>query len=244
MIPMRLCSKILYIILVVLTGIAHGFAQEQSYWESVPEQVRERNMFKRFEWFYRQRALPDNFIPEGALESARKIEIERDLLRSPQDRLADVTWNPIGPTGITSTFPAQWGVVSGRVRGVAVHPTDPNIVYIAVAAGGIWKTTNGGTSWLDVGVNLASLTFGAVAIDPSNPNTVYAGAGESMRFTNTTTYNGQGLYKSTDAGTSWIQITNGFGSQTHFSALKVSPTNSNMVFVTIQFRKPIHFGLN
>ena len=81
---------------------------------------------------------------------------------------------------VTQPFIQQWGKVSGRVRGVAVHPTDPNTVYIGAAAGGIWKTVDGGTNWTDMSGDLNLLTFGAIAIDPNNTNTVYAGTGESM----------------------------------------------------------------
>lgn len=220
--------------LFILFPVAQSvFSQPAASWDDVPSKVRERKSFKRFEWFYRQRALPDIAIPDGALESARKLAEEKELLRTPAEKLLDLTWSPIGPTGVVSTYPSQWGVVSGRVRALAVHPTSVNTAYIGPAAGGIWKTTDGGTTWSDVGVSLASLTFGAIAIDPGNSNVVYAGAGESIRYWNTTTYSGKGIYKSTNAGASWTQITSGFGTTTHFGALRVSPTNSNMVFAAL-----------
>jgi photosystem II stability/assembly factor-like uncharacterized protein len=210
-----------------------AFSQQNSYWESVPQGVRDRNAFKRFQWFYRQRAMPEDMIPEGALEMARESEMARELRRSSVDKLLDLSWSSIGPAGVISTYPSQWGVVSGRVRGLAVHPTDPNTAYIGPAAGGIWKTTDGGTTWQDVGANLASLTFGAIAVDPVNPNNVYAGAGESIYYFNTTTYSGKGLYRSTDAGATWTQITSGFGSTTHFSAMKVSPTTPTTIYAAL-----------
>jgi hypothetical protein len=205
----------------------------QGYWESVPQAVKDRKAFKRFEWFYRQRAMPDDAIPMDALEQARDREMARELKRSMGEKALDVTWSPIGPAGVVSTYPSQWGIVSGRVRAIAVHPTDPNTAYIGPAAGGVWKTTDGGTTWQDVGVNLASLTFGALAIDPVNPNNVYAGAGESIHYFNTTTYSGKGLYRSTDAGATWTQVISGFGLTTHFSAVKVSPTNPATVYAAL-----------
>ncbi|MBI4810687.1 MAG: VCBS repeat-containing protein, partial [Ignavibacteriales bacterium] len=216
-----------------LFAYTYSYTQVRYTWDNIPNQVKERKAFKRFEWFYRQRALPFDTIPDGAIERARQNEIrkERNLSRTIQS--ANLTWSQIGPTGVVSTWPSQWGVVSGRVRAIAVHPTDPNTVYVGPAAGGVWKTTDGGTSWQDVGFNLASLTFGAIAIDPSNPSIVYAGAGEAMRYFNTIMYDGKGLYKSTDAGASWTQITNGIGSRTHFGAVKVSPTNSSTVYAAL-----------
>mgnify|MGYP000740095236 CR=1 FL=1 len=224
---------IFQLLLFITFSLSSLIAQTSSKWDNIPDKVRERKAFKRFEWFYRQRALPEDEIPEGAIERAREEEIIKERKSQRTIQSADLNWTPIGPTGVVSTWPSQWGVVSGRVRAIAVHPADPNTVYLGPAAGGIWKTTDGGTTWQDVGFNLASLTFGSIAIDPSNPDIVYAGAGEAIEYFNAVTYTGKGLFKSTDAGASWTQITSGFGTQTHFGAVKVSPTNPNMVFAAL-----------
>ena len=207
-------------------------SQQISIWDRVPEEIREKNSFKRFEWFYRQRAIPYDTLSIHKYNSEMEKEIQKNI-NGVQNSPNALQWNSIGPSGILSGFPSHWGEMSGRIRGLAVHPTDPNTVYIGAAAGSIWKTTNGGTSWVNVGDNLASLTYGAIAIDPNNPNTVYAGAGEAMYLFDTYKYDGKGMYKSTDAGASWTHITNGFGSITHFSDLQVSPHNSNIVFATL-----------
>ena len=144
----------------------------------------------------------------------------------------DLTWSSVGPAGVIFD-PEEWGIVSGRVKAIAVHPYDPQIVYIGAACGGIWKTMDGGQTWMDVGHDLESVAFGAIAIDPGNPETVYAGSGECLLLDDFYTFSGRGLFKSTDGGSSWIVITDGFGSQTHFSDLVVHPNNSNVVFATI-----------
>ena len=227
---LRLCLATL---LLIPTLPDRTTAQRAASWEEIPQAVRDKKSFKRFEWFYRQRALPEVAIPAGALEQARDIELTKDLLRSPAENLLALTWSPVGPAGVVSSYPSQWGVVSGRVRALAVDPLNPQTIYIGAAAGGIWKTTNGGASWQDAGGSLASLTFGAIAIDPSNSNIVYAGAGESIRYFNTTTYSGKGIYKSTNGGSTWTQITSGLGSTTHFGAVRVSPTSSSTVFAAL-----------
>lgn len=207
--------------------------QTTSAWDQIPDHVRERKPFKRHEWFYRQRAFPADTIPYKVYLQALAEEKRIEARRLAERGASELTWMQLGPGSITSTFPSQWGRCSGRIRGLDVHPTDPNIAYVGAASGGIWKTTDGGASWLDIGSDLASLTFGAIAIDPSNPDVVYAGSGEAMRFFNSYTYDGRGLFKSTDGGASWVNITNGFGAMTHFSAVRVSPADPNIVYAAL-----------
>ncbi len=61
---------------------------------------------------------------------------------------------------------------------MAIHPNDPLTLYIGAAMADFWKTTDGGENWQDIGHGLESLSFGAIAIDPANPETIYAGSGE------------------------------------------------------------------
>lgn len=201
----------------------------QSLWDQIPAKVKERKSYKRMEWFYRQRSAPQDTIPVEQWRRELKAAVENQEKQS----ASGLSWSPIGPAGLVSTWPSQWGVVGGRVRAVAVHPTDPQTLYIGAAGGGLWKSTNGGGNWSDVGHDLTSQTYGAIAIDPADPQTVYAGAGEAIRFFNLVIYEGDGLFKSTDGGASWAQISDGFGSRTHWSALKVSPHNSSVVFATL-----------
>jgi photosystem II stability/assembly factor-like uncharacterized protein len=99
-------------------------------------------------------------------------------------------WYSIGPRN-----------VNGRVKALAVHPTNPNIVYAGAASGGVWKTTDGGETWDPQWDMQESLAMGALAIARSSPQTVYAGTGE---FTTTTpSYPGAGVYVSTNGGATW-----------------------------------------
>src|SRR5262245_29390895 len=72
-------------------------------------------------------------------------------------------------------------VTAGRVVGFAVHPTDRSHYFVAVASGGVWKTTNAGTTWTPVFDNEGSYSIGYVALDPKNPNVVWVGTGENNR---------------------------------------------------------------
>jgi len=86
------------------------------------------------------------------------------------------TWTPLGPAPILNGQRPGGGPVSGRLTGIAAHPSDPNTIYVTAAGGGIWKTTNG--TWTPL-ADAAVQSMGAIAIAPSNPNVVYAGTGEA-----------------------------------------------------------------
>lgn len=110
------------------------------------------------------------------------------------DQLADLsTWQPLGP-----------GNIGGRTRVLRFHPSNPNIMFVAGVAGGLWKTTNGGTSWqplTDLGPNLAIVSM---AIDANNPLRMWVGTGEGVF--NGDAVRGAGIYISTNGGIDWNQL--------------------------------------
>src|SRR2546428_382733 len=80
---------------------------------------------------------------------------------------AGTPWFSIGPRN-----------VNGRMKALAVHPTDPNTVYAGAASGGVWKSTDGGQSWRPLWDQQSTMASVALAIAPSAPNTIYVGTGE------------------------------------------------------------------
>ena len=142
-------------------------------------------------WYYQQRAYPNNTIPEKWREEAqRHIELNNiSAVNSPNA----LSWTQLGP-----------GNIGGRIRSIAVHPTDPNTVYIGAVAGGVWKSVDGGSSWTSLTDFMGNIAVCALVIDPNNPNTIYAGTGEG--FFNLDGIRGAGIFKSTDAGASWSQL--------------------------------------
>ena len=233
--------KQIYLLLILI--IFSSFiiqAQQASIWDQVPDAIKKSKAFKRTEWFVKQRAIPYDTISAYTHQAELKKELQKysnGSLLKPNS----LQWSSVGPAGINfvgGAFggPLHWGRVSGRIRGMAIHPTNPDVVYIGAASGGLWKTTDGGESWINIGDQLPSLTYGAIAIDPANPNTIYAGAGEfvaSFFSLYAGSFEGDGLYKSTDGGSTWEQITNGFGGITQFGDIEVSPHNSNIVIAAI-----------
>jgi hypothetical protein len=141
--------------------------------------------FGRMEWFYGQRAFPSGDIPVDARMRAYQ---EKQSARG--HRTLDESWAAIGPNNI-----------AGRILSIAWHPTNLNVIYIGSASGGLWKTTDGGTSWIPLTDDLPSLAVGSVVLDPTNPNVVYIGTGEGSY--NIDAVYGAGILKSTDGGTTW-----------------------------------------
>ncbi len=224
------------LILMWLCAVFPLSAQFVSLWDAVPENVRNKNSYQRYEWFYRPRTDAQGKYPHELVNRLIEAEEKKIQLSKRFDKNeVSSTWTNIGPSGIdmSSSFISYWGTVSGRSRGLAVHPTNVNTVYAGAAAGGIWKTTDGGSTWTDISGIFSRLTFGAIAIDPNSTNTVFAGTGESRWLFNNVTYEGNGLYKTTDGGSSWTRITNGFGSSTQFSDIVVNPGNSNVVLAAL-----------
>src|SRR5438046_3081863 len=95
--------------------------------------------------------------------------------------LTSATWTLIGPEPTMPDEGFPYGgspTVSGRVTALAVDLTNSSVVYLGAAEGGVWKTTDGGTTWNPLTDFEPSLAVGSIAIDPSNHNTMYVGTGE------------------------------------------------------------------
>jgi len=129
-------------------------------------------------------------------------------------------WSPVGPRPIVDEFWSGDDDASGRVVSIAPHPTDPDACYIGSASGGVWKTTDGGLNWSPLTDELSNLNHGAVALDPSDPEVVYAGTGEY-----TVGSDGDGLFRSTDGGATWLRIATAGQTSFRFSGLIVDPTD-------------------
>jgi len=139
-------------------------------------------------------------------------------------RLAELPWRSIGPA-----------VTSGRVVDFAV-PEGPKsqvgerlgeFFYVASASGGVWKTTNGGTTWEPIFDHQASASIGDIAVAPSNPDIVWVGTGEANNQRSSSW--GDGVYKSENSGKTWTNM--GLKKSEHIGRVIVHPTNPEIVFV-------------
>jgi photosystem II stability/assembly factor-like uncharacterized protein len=128
----------------------------------------------------------------------------------------NLEWRNIGPA-----------IMGGRTTDIEGVPGNPNLVYVATASGGLWKTTNGGHSWTPLFDRQPVLSIGDIAIDPRNPDLIYVGTGEGNPR-NSVSY-GNGVYKSTDGGRTWQYL--GLGNVRHITRVLIHPRNSDIVYV-------------
>jgi photosystem II stability/assembly factor-like uncharacterized protein len=119
---------------------------------------------------------------------------------------------------------------SGRIADLAIDPTDDKVWWIATASGGVWKTTNAGTTWTPVFDGETSYSTGAIAIDPKNPNVVWVGTGENNNQRSVAF--GDGVYKTVDGGKSWKRM--GLEQSEHIGKIVVDPRDSDTVWVAAQ----------
>ncbi|MEZ5316574.1 MAG: hypothetical protein R2752_04165 [Vicinamibacterales bacterium] len=136
--------------------------------------------------------------------------------RQSPDPFRGLHYRAIGPT-------AQ----GGRFVDFAVVEATPRMFYAATGSGGLWKTEDNGLHWQPVFDDQPVISIGAVAVSQSNPSVVYVGTGEANN--SRSTYSGNGVYKSTDAGASWTHV--GLDASQHIGRVVVHPTDPNTAYV-------------
>jgi photosystem II stability/assembly factor-like uncharacterized protein len=209
---------------IMFTGCA-GTTAEQNNQPPLNE-PRAENEFEgdqeqRQQWFIQQRQYPFDSIPDNARQRAWEAR------PAESDSPTAGTWNLAGPVPTTSGFPQNWGVTSGRINAVTVSPANPQIVLIGGATGGIWRSTNGGTTFVPVSDTQVDLAVGSIAFAPGNANIVYAGMGDRA-----SQYLGSGVLKSTDAGATWTRVSNNtLPAPGRTAQILVDPVDANRVYV-------------
>ena len=188
---------------------------------------RKRNFEWRSEWFYSIRPRSDRSLLEiwqSGLDAKNKmIEGQRagaDHMAAYAPAGAGTPWFTIGPRN-----------VNGRVKALAVHPTNADTVYAGAASGGVWKSVDGGQSWRPLWDMQDSMTAVAIAIAPSAPSAIYVGTGEYTPGWGPS-FPGTGVFVSTDAGATWTQRSAAISRRV--SQILVSPTDATRVYLAGQ----------
>jgi photosystem II stability/assembly factor-like uncharacterized protein len=121
-------------------------------------------------------------------------------------------------------------LTSGRITDIAVQPDNHSVYYATAASGGVWKTVNSGTTWEPIFDGEGSYSIGCITIDPADPLVLWVGSGEN-NSQRSVSY-GDGVYKSTDGGTTWRNM--GLESSEHIGKILIDPRDSDTVCVAAQ----------
>ena len=130
---------------------------------------------------------------------------------------SEMRWRNIGPFR------------GGRTKAAAGIPSQPNVFYIGVVNGGVWKTTDAGRTWTPIFDDQPTGSIGAIAVAASDPNIIYVGSGEGLQRPDLST--GDGMYKSTDGGVTWTHL--GLRNGQQIPQIVVDPGNANRLFVAV-----------
>ena len=175
----------------------------------------------------RTRAIRDMERSETELNARREALSQRPS--------AVARWRALGPAPIPVNAATSY---SGRVSAIAVHPTNPDIVYAGAAQGGLYRSADGGTNWTPLLDGALTLSIGSIAISPSNPSTVFVGTGETAFSADS--FFGVGIYRITNADTNPVvsgPLNRTSGGADIFtgrgvSEIVVHPTDPNILFAS------------
>ncbi|WP_338844882.1 PKD domain-containing protein [Massilia sp. W12] len=185
---------------------------------------------QRQKWFAESRSLlGETNARSHRDESVRSLQVRSAAMR--QKAMANgETWVEMGPSSMNMSGWSM-GRVSGRNNAIVPHPQDDNTLYFGSAAGGVWKTTDGGTNWTPIFDQVGTMPIGSIALAPQDPNQVWVGTGDKNGG-GCSGYFGQGVFMSSDAGQTW-QAKNGSGETAMplsiVNGVAVAPLNSQVI---------------
>lgn len=206
-----------------------GFSQ---WLKDINQEPKDDHAEDYLRWFYGRRTFGLGYIPQDAWVKAMNQKDalinkyfphgKGGMVQNAFASQANVSWINVGPINIEQGI----GAHSGRVNTIVTNPTNENIAYLGAANGGVWKTINGGQTWRPLTDNAISLAMGALAIDPSNPNILYAGTGEYAKGIGA--FFGAGILKTTNGGAAWFS--SGLPNVGAFSTIVINPHKTSTVY--------------
>ncbi|MCU0359623.1 MAG: T9SS type A sorting domain-containing protein [Bacteroidia bacterium] len=203
------------------------------YWKDRPvEKGKGYKQFKRWEWYWQQRVGPNGEFPKNTVlhdELAKYNELHSNEKSSAISSATVANWSFKGPQSSSGGYS---GI--GRINCIAFHPSIATTFWVGTPAGGLWKTTNGGSTWTTNTDNLPVLGVSDIAIDPTNPNIMYIATGDGDAAVSLSNGYGDtksiGVLKSTNGGASWSAVLTASVSQNILiRRLLINPSNPNIL---------------
>lgn len=165
-------------------------------------------------------------LPQYSTAQRMPLPSLREMAKSSSQSLGGQALAPSALLGWNSLGP---GNVGGRTRALLIHPRTPDIMFAGAASGGVWRTIDAGKSWKPLTDLLPNLAVNALAFDPNNPDTIYAGTGEG--YFNADATRGAGIFRSFDGGNTWRRLEATNTKSFYFvNDIVVSKNNSKRVY--------------
>jgi photosystem II stability/assembly factor-like uncharacterized protein len=207
------------------------FLHQMEAQEERTGQRAEVDYFEAFREYYERRAFPNDVVDWTAYDRAAKQRGRMRPATVRTSRDANPQWEFTGPRNLDIPYRIYYGVppLSGRINALAVDPTNGSVIYAGGANGGLWKSTDSGTTWTWLSAAWDLLPVNCVVVHPTNPQTLFVGQGD---YRGGVGY-GYGILKSTDGGATWTRVgTNTFPTGVGVSKIVIDPDNPQIMVAT------------
>ncbi|RTY95985.1 GEVED domain-containing protein [Flavobacterium sp. GT3R68] len=204
-------------------------ASFEAYWSTHDKNKKGsgHKPFMRWEYQWRNNMHPDgSFITPSEMWAAWRSKKQSKNSKNNTSFSKVSNWQPVGP--FTHTGTGSWSSGQGRVNVVYVDPSNSSTIYVGSPAGGIWKSTNAGSTWIPLSDQLPQIGVSGIVTDPTNSNIIYIATGDKDAGD---TYS-IGVLKSTDGGLTWNTTGLSFANTSTMAGdIYIHPTNSNILWV-------------
>ena len=193
--------------------------------------------YKRWEWFMEPRVYPNGKLPDPAINA---VEYDKYLAAHLDKSDNSANWVGLGPDNIVPSYYPYNLYGLGRINCVAFHPSDSLTFFVGASNGGVWKTADGGLSWMPLTDKLPLMRISDIAVDPIDPDIIYIATGDinwvgmdAISLGRNTAF-GAGIYKTSDGGKSWIPTGLSYkvdkdNNYSLISKILINPANTNEI---------------